>query len=98
LLRSADFEVIEATAMHRPDLILMNIQLPILDGYEATRRLRADAVLRDIAIIVVTSYALGGDAEKARAAGCDAYISKPYSPRPLLANVREYLPPQRPPS
>ena len=79
-------------AAHRPDLILMDIQLPILDGYETTRRLKADAVLSGIPIIAVTSYALGGDADRARAAGCDAYISKPYSPRQLLAKVREYLP------
>ena len=101
LLTSADFEVIEAedgeaglaaAAAHRPDLILMDIQLPGIDGYEATRRVKADAVLHTIPIIVVTSYALGGDADKARAAGCDAYISKPYSPRQLLAKVREYLP------
>ncbi len=100
LLTSADFEVIEAVdgeaglaaaATHRPDLILMDIQLPILDGYEATRRLKADAVLRAIPVIAVTSHALGGDSEKARAAGCDAYISKPYSPRQLLAKVREHL-------
>jgi two-component system, cell cycle response regulator DivK len=100
LLTSADFEVIEAVdgeaglaaaAAHRPDLILMDIQLPGLDGYEATRRIKADAVLRAIPIIAVTSYGLTGDADKARAAGCDAYISKPYSPRQLLAKVREYL-------
>jgi len=100
LLQSAGFEMIEAltgedgVAMaekERPDLILMDIQLPILDGFEATRRLKADAVLHAIPVIVVTSYALGGDADKARAAGCDAYISKPYSPRQLLAKVREYL-------
>src|SRR5262249_28222741 len=100
LLTSADFEVIEAAdgeaglaaaAAHRPDLILMDIQLPGPAGYEATRRLKADAVLRAIPIIVVTSYALAGDDDKARAAGCDAYICKPYSPRQLLAKVREYL-------
>src|SRR5438128_5673376 len=100
LLTSADFEVIEAedgesglaaAAEHRPDLILMDIQLPGLDGYEATRRVKADAVLHAIPVIVVTSYALAGDDGKARAAGCDAYISKPYSPRHLLAMVREHL-------
>jgi two-component system, cell cycle response regulator DivK len=100
LLTSADFEVIEAEDgeagvaaawAHRPDLILMDIQLPGIDGYEATRRFRADAVLRAIPIIAVTSYALIGDAEKARSADCDAYISKPYSPRQLLAKVREHL-------
>jgi len=99
LLTSADFEVIEAedgetglvaAAAHRPDLILMDIQLPGLDGYEATRRIKADAALQAIPLIVVTSYALAGDDDKARAAGCDAYISKPYSPRQLLAKVREF--------
>src|SRR6266704_3230440 len=105
LLTSADFEVIEAVdgeaglaaaATHRPDLVLMDIQLPGLDGYEATRRIKADATLRAIPVIAVTSYGLAGDAEKARAAGCDDYISKPYSPRQLLAKVREYLSPAAP--
>jgi two-component system cell cycle response regulator DivK len=100
LLTSADLEVIEAedgqaglvaAADHRPDLILMDMQLPILDGYEATRRLKADAVLHAIPVIAVTSYASSSDADKARAAGCDAFVSKPYSPRQLLAKVREYL-------
>jgi two-component system cell cycle response regulator DivK len=69
----------------------MDIQLPTIDGYEVTRRIKADPALRTIPIIAVTSHALGGDADKARAAGCDAHISKPYSPRQLLAKVREYL-------
>jgi two-component system cell cycle response regulator DivK len=102
LLTSADFEVIEAAdgeaglaaaAAHRPDLILMDIQLPLMDGYEATRRIKASPVLRAIPIIVITSYALSGDEDKARAAGCDAYFSKPFSPRQLLAKVCEYLSP-----
>jgi two-component system cell cycle response regulator DivK len=76
----------------QPDLILMDIQLPIIDGYEATRRIKADPALRHIPIIVVTSYALSGDEEKARAAGCDAYFTKPYSPRKLLAKIKEFLP------
>jgi two-component system cell cycle response regulator DivK len=62
-----------------------------MDGYEATRRLKADPALKVIPIIVVTSYALSGDEAKARAAGCDAYVAKPYSPRALLAKMREYL-------
>jgi len=70
----------------------MDIQLPMLDGYEATRRIKADPALNAIPIIVVTSYALSGDDEKAKAAGCDAYVAKPYSPRALLAKIREYLP------
>jgi two-component system cell cycle response regulator DivK len=101
LLQSAGFEMIEAltgedgVAMaekERPDLILMDIQLPGLDGYEATRRIKADPALTAIPIIVVTSYALSGDEDKARAAGCDAYVAKPYSPRALLAKIKEYVP------
>ena len=70
----------------------MDIQLPVMDGYEATRRIKADpGAAKAIPIIVVTSYALSGDEEKARAAGCDAYVTKPYSPRQLLAKIREYL-------
>ena len=78
-------------ATQRPDLILMDIQLPVMDGYEATRRIRLNPELKSIPIIAVTSYALAGDEAKALAAGCNAYITKPYSPRALLAKVREYL-------
>ena len=101
LLTSAGYEVIEAVTgdegvtmaeTQRPDLILMDIQLPDLDGYEATRRIKANPALRQIPIIVVTSYALSGDDIKAHEAGCDAYIAKPFSPRILLAKVREYVP------
>ena len=75
----------------RPDLILMDIQLPKMDGYEATQQIRSIAELKTIPIIAVTSYALSGDEAKARAAGCDGYIAKPFSPRELLAKVRKYL-------
>jgi two-component system, cell cycle response regulator DivK len=100
LLTSAGYEIIQAengvealaaAAREQPDLILMDIQLPLLDGYEATRRIKADPALRAIPIIVVTSYALSGDENKALAAGCDAYLTKPYSPRALLAKIREYV-------
>jgi two-component system cell cycle response regulator DivK len=70
---------------------MMDIQLPLLDGYEVTRRIKADEALRHIPVIAVTSYALSGDEEKARAAGCDAYVTKPYSPRQLLAAIRTFL-------
>ena len=80
-----------AIAKQRPDLILMDIQLPIMDGYEATRRIKADASLRAIPIIAVTSYALSGEGQKARAAGCNHYVPKPFSPRQLLAKFRQYL-------
>jgi len=101
LLTSVGYEVISAengmagvstAAKERPDLILMDIQLPLLDGYEATRRIKANPELRAIPIIVVTSYALSGDETKAKAAGCDAYVTKPFSPRALLAKIREYVP------
>jgi two-component system cell cycle response regulator DivK len=100
LLGNAGYELIEAAdgeqaliayAKQRPDLILMDIQLPVMDGYETTRRIRADPESRAIPIIAVTSYALAGDEAKALAAGCNSYITKPYSPRALLAKVREHL-------
>jgi two-component system, cell cycle response regulator DivK len=84
-------EALAAIAKGRPDLILMDIQLPIMDGYTATRRIKADPALKSIPIIAVTSYALSGEEKKAREAGCDDYIPKPYSPRELLAKVRQYL-------
>ncbi|HXX07003.1 MAG TPA: response regulator [Pseudolabrys sp.] len=85
-------EALSAVAKERPDLILMDIQLPIMDGYEVTRRLKKDPAYKDIPIIVVTSYALSGDEGKARDAGCDDYITKPFSPRKLLATVQKFLP------
>ena len=84
-------EAIAAVAKRRPDLILMDIQLPVMDGYEATRRIRTNPDLRSVPIIAVTSYALAGDEDKALAAGCNGYVTKPYSPRDLLAKVRTYL-------
>ena len=101
LLTGAGFELIEAAdgeegvklaQSERPDLILMDIQLPVIDGYEATRRIKAIVELKSIPIIAVTSYALSGDEAKTRAAGCDGYVAKPFSPRQLLAKVREFLP------
>lgn len=85
---------VEAAAAERPDLILMDIQLPELDGYQATQAIKANPDLKAIPVIAVTSYALSGDEAKARAAGCDDYVTKPYSPRALLAKIRQYLPPE----
>ena len=81
---------VTAAASHVPDLILMDIQLPGLDGYEATRRIKANPALQHIPIIAVTSYALSGDDVKAFEAGCNGYVSKPFSPRALLARIREF--------
>jgi len=101
LLTSAGYQVIEAVTAeagvtsaetHRPDLILMDIQLPDFDGYEATRQIKSNAALSSVPVIAVTSYALSGDDIKAYEAGCDAYVSKPFSPRGLLAKIREFLP------
>jgi two-component system, cell cycle response regulator DivK len=100
MLAPTDYEIIEAedaeqaleaTARQRPDLILMDIQLPIIDGYTATRKIKSDPALRSIPIIAVTSYALSGEEKKAREAGCDDYVPKPFSPRQLLAKIRQYL-------
>ena len=100
LLSTAAYEMTEAengeqalaaVAKQRPDLILMDIQMPVMDGYEATRRIRTNPDLKSVPIIAVTSYALAGDESKALEAGCDGYVSKPYSPRELLAKVRAYL-------
>ena len=85
-------QALAAVEQQPPDLILMDIQLPVLDGYEATRRIKANPSLRAIPIIAVTSYALSGDEDKARAAGCDDFVPNPYSPRQLLIKIREYLP------
>ena len=94
MLAPTDYEITEAEngeqaltaiAKQRPDLILMDIQLPVMDGYTATSQIKADAALRSIPIIAVTSYALGGEEKKARAAGCDDYVPKPFSPRQLSA-------------
>lgn len=84
-------QALEAIAKQRPDLILMDIQLPIIDGYTATRKIKADPALRSIPIIAVTSYALSGEEKKAREAGCDDYVPKPFSPRQLLAKIRQHL-------
>lgn len=101
LLTNAGFDLLEAidgeagvqmASRHRPDLILMDIQLPIVDGYEATRRIKADPETRHIPVIAVTSYAMSGDEKKAVEIGCSSYVSKPFSPRALLAKIREFLP------
>ena len=101
MLGNAGYELIEAESGEEaliaveaqpPDLILMDIQLPVMDGYEATRRIKSHPGMKEIPIIAVTSYALSGDEGKARAAGCNAYVTKPFSPRALLAKVREFLP------
>jgi signal transduction histidine kinase/CheY-like chemotaxis protein len=84
-------QALAAVAKQRPDLILMGIQLPIMDGYEVARRIKAPAALRSIPIIAVTSFALDGEEQTARAAGCDDYVPEPYSPRQLLAKIQQCM-------
>jgi len=100
LFTSSGYIVIEAAdgatgiAMAKcdhPSIILMDIQMPVIDGYEATRQIKADPDLTSIPIVAVSSFAMKGDEEKARAAGCDEYVTKPYSPIQLLRMVRRYL-------
>jgi len=100
-LASFDYQITEAedgeqalaaVSKQRPDLILMGIQLPIMDGYEVARRIKADPALRSIPIIAVTSFALDGEEQTARAAGCDDYVPEPYSPRQLLAKIQHCMP------
>ena len=74
-----------------PALILMDIQLPVLDGYEATRRIREDPELASVPVIAVTSYAMVGDRERALQAGCTAYVEKPIQPEQFIAEIKKYL-------
>jgi CheY-like chemotaxis protein len=82
---------LEALRTHRPDVILMDIQLPGIDGLELTRRLKADPATREIVIIAVTAYAMKGDQDKALAAGCDDYITKPIDTRTLPETIARHL-------
>ena len=100
LLTGSGYAVIEAgdgeagvakAKSERPDLVLMDVQMPVIDGYEATRRIKLDPALKPIPIVAVSSFAMKGDEEKARAAGCDHYVTKPYSPMQLLRLIRSFL-------
>lgn len=100
ILRHSGFEVIEArdgqagvdtAKAKRPGLILMDVSIPLIDGWEATRRLKADPATADIPIIALTAHALASDQQKAVEAGCDGYIAKPAEPRLVLATVKRFL-------
>ncbi|MBI2187146.1 MAG: response regulator [Acidobacteria bacterium] len=84
-------EALAVLEMFRPRLILMDLQLPGMDGLELTKRLKADAVMKDTLIVAVTAYAMKGDEEKALAIGCDGYLTKPIDTRTLPAVVARYL-------
>jgi len=100
LLESEGFEVrlaedaemaLQTLQTYRPRLILMDIQLPGMDGLELTRRLRQDPELQDVIVVALSAYAMKGDEENARAAGCDGYITKPIDTRTFGGAVRGYL-------
>ncbi len=100
LLENEGFEVriaddaeraLRTLASYRPDLILMDIQLPGMDGLELTRRLRLDPAFRDVIIVALSAYAMKGDADNARTAGCDHYVTKPINTRTFAGVVRGFL-------
>ncbi len=100
LLTSVGYEVVEAhdglegvamAATERPDLILMDIQMPLIDGYEATRRIKADPAAAAVPIIAVTSFALSGDDVKAYAAGCAGYVTKPIDKTTFIQEVGAHV-------
>ncbi len=100
MLTHSGFQVVEAEDGHQalaavakalPDLILMDLSIPGVDGWEVTRRLKADPRTRAVPIIALTAHAMRGDEERARAAGCDGYLSKPISPKKVVEEVRTFL-------
>jgi two-component system cell cycle response regulator DivK len=84
-------EGVAAATRDRPDLILMDLSLPILDGWEAIRRLKSDAALAQIPVVALTAHAMSGDEEKARAVGCDDFLTKPIDEDVLFATLRRWL-------
>jgi two-component system, cell cycle response regulator DivK len=82
---------IETAHRSLPDIILVDIQLPAMDGYEVTRALRQNPGLKEVPIVAVTSYAMPGDREKALSAGCTGYIEKPINPDTFIAEIGRYL-------
>jgi CheY-like chemotaxis protein len=84
-------EGVQKAQRERPDLILMDLGLPVLDGWEATRRIKADRESKHIPVIVVTSHAMIGDERRAREAGCDDYLSKPIDEDELMGKIRKFL-------
>mgnify|MGYP000154982638 CR=1 FL=1 len=84
-------EALREARAHLPDLILMDLSIPVIDGWECTRLLKADDATRHIIILALTAHAMRGDQERALAAGCDGYMAKPISPKKLVEEVRSRL-------
>jgi len=100
VLKHSGFNVLEAedggkalelVQSAHPDLILMDLSIPVVDGWECTRRIKADPATRGIPIIALTAHAMRGDEDRARAAGCDGYMSKPISPKRVVEEVKRVL-------
>ena len=91
LVTADGLEAIDLADKHRPDLILMDIQLPGISGIEVTRRLKATEELRHIPVIAVTAFAMKGDEERIRGSGCDGYLPKPIRISTLIEKIEEYL-------
>lgn len=100
ILQKADYEVIEAVngeealakaGSELPDLILMDMQLPVMNGYEATAKIKADEKTRNIPVFALTAYAMRGDEEKSLQAGCDAYLKKPVDPENIVQEIETLL-------
>jgi two-component system, cell cycle response regulator DivK len=84
-------EALQRAADEKPDIILMDLSLPVMDGWEATRRLKADARTAEIPVVALTGHALAGISEGAKQAGCDAFITKPCLPEDLVREIRKVL-------
>jgi CheY-like chemotaxis protein len=84
-------EALEMAKVHAPDLILMDLQLPGLDGFATTRIIKQDATIKNIPIVALTAYAMSGDAERAIEAGCDGYITKPIDPDEFPKTVASFI-------
>jgi two-component system cell cycle response regulator DivK len=87
-------EAVELAQAGRPDLILMDLSLPVMDGWEATKKIKSIPELHDIPIVALTAHAMAGDETKALEAGCDGYLSKPISPKKVVAEVNRFLLPE----
>ncbi len=98
LKTSHGIEAMELARAHKPDLILMDIQLPEVSGLEVTRWLKADEELKSIPVIAITAFAMKGDEERIREGGCEAYMSKPISVSKFIATIKTYLEADRQPS
>ncbi len=91
LLATGGDEALRLAQEHMPHLILMDLSIPVIDGWECSRQLKANPNTRGIKVVALTAHAMRGDEERALAAGCDGYLSKPISPRKLVEEVRQLL-------